>query len=77
MRDTGRTQEHEEVAPQEVTSGRRTKWFQETLREEAKDAGELERIMRKSKVPERFCSYLAARTSITDSKPSSSEEAAD
>ena len=76
VRDTGHTEEHEEVAPQEVTLGRSPKWLQETLRE-AKDDGESERIMQKSKVPERFCSYLAAVTRLTDFEHSSFEEVVD
>lgn len=72
MRDIGHIEEH-----QEVTSGRRSpKWLQETLRE-TKDAGESERIMRRSKASERFCSYLVAVTSITNFEPSSFEEVAD
>ena len=61
MRGIGRSKEqHEEVVvPQEATSRRRRpKWLQETLRE-AKDVGKSERIMRRRKVPERFCSYIA------------------
>ena len=68
----GHTEEHEEVIPQEVTLGwRRPKWLQETLKE-AKDVGELERIMQRSKDPEIFCIYLATVTSITDSELHSS-----
>ena len=55
---------------------RRPKWLQETVRE-AKDASESERIMRRSKALDRFCSYLAAVTDITHFEPSSIEEAAD
>ena len=41
----GHIEEHEEVVPQEVTLGwQRPRWLQETLKE-AKDVGELERIM--------------------------------
>ena len=79
MRVTGHTKEHEETVPHEVTSGRwrrRPKWLQDTLKE-AKDAGEPERIMRRSKDPDRFCSYLAVVTDITHSEPSSFEEAID
>ena len=54
MRVTSHTKQHEEIVPQDVTSRRRRpKWLQETLKE-AKDVGEPERIMRWSKVPERF-----------------------
>ena len=77
MRVPSHTGEHEGIVPQEVTSGRRrSKSLQDTLKE-AKDAGEPERIMRKSKAPDRFCSYLAAMTDVSHSKPSSFEEAVD
>ena len=78
VRGAGRSDEqHEEnVVPQEATSGRRRpKWLQDTLRE-ARDAGESERV-RRGKVPERFCGYIASVASITDSKPSSFQEAID
>ena len=77
MRVTGHIEEHEEIVPQEVTSGRRRpKWLHDTLKE-AKDAGEPERIMRRSKAPDRFCGYLAAVTDISHSEPSSFEKAVD
>lgn len=77
-RDTGRYEEqHEEVVvPKEATLGcRRPKWLQDTLRE-ARDAGDMERVMSRGKAPERFCSYIDSVSSITDSKPSSFQEAA-
>ena len=59
----------------EATLGRRRpKWLQDTLRE-ARDAGEPERFMRRGKVPNRFCSYIASVVSITVSEPSSFQEA--
>ena len=77
VREPVQTKEHEDSVPQEVTSGRqRPRWLQDTLKE-AKDAGEPERIMRKSKTPDRFCRYLASVTDISHSKPSSFEEAVD
>ena len=42
---------------------------------EAKDAGEPKRIMRRGKVPERFCSYIASMANITDFDPSTFQEA--
>ena len=78
-RDAGRFEEQPAnvVIPQEVTSGRRRpKWLQDTLRE-AREAGEPERIMRRGKAPERFCSYIASVTSITNSESSSFQEAVD
>ena len=44
---------------------------------EAKDAGEPKRIMRRGKVPGRFCSYIASIASITDFELSSFQEATD
>ena len=77
MRESVQTEGHEDIVPQEVTSGRRRpKWLQDTLKE-AKDASEPERIMRKSKAPDKFCSYLAAVTDVSHSEPSSFEEAVD
>ena len=77
MRDLVHTEGHEDSVPQEVTLGRwRPKWLQDTLKE-AKDVGEPERIMRRSKAPDRLCSYLAAVTDISHSEPSSFEETVD
>ena len=50
--------------------------MQDTLKE-AKEAGEPERIMMKSKAPDRFCSCLAVVTNVSHSEPSSFEEAVD
>ena len=44
---------------------------------EAQSAGDPEQIMRRSKAPDRFCSYLVAVTDISHSEPSSFEEAVD
>ena len=62
---------------QEVTSSRRKpRWLQDTLKE-AQSAGELERIMRRSKAPDRYYSYLAAVTGSDHSEPSSFQEVVD
>ena len=67
MREPLQTEGHEDIVPQEVTSGRRRpKWLQDTLKE-AKDAGEPKRIMRRSKAPDKICSYLATLIDITHS----------
>ena len=78
MRESVQSEEHEDIVPQEVTSGRRRpKWLQDTLKEakdalkEAKDAGEPERMRRRSKAPDKSCSYLVAVTDISHSEPSS------
>jgi reverse transcriptase-like protein len=69
--------EQEEFPPQEATSGRRKpKWLQDTLKEAQETVGYPKRIVRESKQPERFCSYLAMESSIRGSEPSSYEEAA-
>ena len=77
VREPAQSEEHEDNVPQEVTSGRRKpRWLQDTLKE-AQSAGEPERIMRRSKAPDRFCSYLAAVTGPDHSEPSSFQEAID
>jgi hypothetical protein len=69
-RSMDETQGHEETAPREVTLGKRKpRWFQETLKESKEYVREPQRLMRESRVPERFGSYLAMVTSITDFKP--------
>jgi hypothetical protein len=61
---------------EEVPSGKRKpKWLQETLKE-ADDFGGPKRATRESRPPERFCAHMAMVTSITESEPSSYEEAA-
>jgi hypothetical protein len=61
---------------EEVPSGKRKpKWLQETLRE-ADDFGGPKRATRESRPPERFCAHMAMVTNITESEPSSYEEAA-
>ena len=60
--------EDEFFSPQEVTSGKRKpKWLQDTL-EEAQIVGTPKRATRESEVPERFCSYLAMVSNISESK---------
>ena len=44
---------------------------------EAQSVGEPERIMRRSKAPDRFCSYLVVVTDPDHSEPSSFQEAVD
>jgi hypothetical protein len=64
------------VDDEEVPSGKRKpKWLQETLKE-ADDFGGPKRATRESRPPERFCAHMAMVTSITESEPSSYEEAA-
>jgi hypothetical protein len=61
---------------EEVPSGKRKpKWLQETLKE-ADDFGGPKRATRESRPPERFCAHMDMVTSITESEPSSYEEAA-
>ena len=62
-----------EVA-QEAVSRRRPKWLTNTLRE-AERVDPPRTTFRESIPPERFCSYIALVTGITDSKPSSFDEA--
>jgi len=60
----------------EVHSGKRKpKWLQDTLRD-VTSVAELKRLVRESRPPKRFCSYMAMVTNILDSEPSSYEEAA-
>jgi len=60
----------------EVCSGKRKpKWLQDTLRD-GTSVTEPMRLVRESRPPERFCSYMAMATSILDSEPSSYEEGA-
>jgi hypothetical protein len=67
---------HSSGDDEEVPSGKRKpKWLQETLRE-ADDFGGPKRATRESRPPERFCAHMAMVTSITESEPSSYEEAA-
>ena len=54
---------------------KRPKWLLETFKE-AEAAGPLSRAMRESWPPERFSSYIALRTDIIETEPSSYEEAA-
>jgi hypothetical protein len=68
------TKGHEGTAPQEVTSGKKKPiWFQDTLKEAKEYVGEPHNLMRESIKPDRFGSYLAMVTSITDSKPTTFE----
>ena len=77
MREPVQFKEHEDNVPQEVNSGRRKpRRLQDTLKE-AHSAGELERIMRRSKAPNIFCSYLATMTDPDHFEPSSFQEAVD
>jgi hypothetical protein len=63
------------VDDEEVPSRKRKpKWLQETLKE-ADDFGGPKRATRESRPPKRFCAHMAMVTSITESEPSSYEEA--
>eukprot|EP00253_Pinus_taeda_P015555 PITA_15555 len=59
----------------QVQAGGQPKWLQDTLRD-ATSVAEPKRLVRESRPPERFCSYMAMASSIFDSEPSSFEEAA-
>jgi hypothetical protein len=53
-----------------VTPGRRkSRWFQETLKESKENVGEPKRLFRESRALERLGSCLAMVTSIIDSEP--------
>ena len=68
--------EDEPYSPSEVMSGKRKpKWLQEILKG-AQSMGTPKREARESKVPERFCSYVAMVSSISESEPSSYRQAA-
>ena len=59
----------------EVCSGKRKpKWLQDTLRE-ATSIAKPKRLVKESRPPERFCSYMAMVANIVDSEPSYYEEA--
>jgi hypothetical protein len=68
--------EQGESPPRDTTSERRKpKWLQDTLREAQGSVGNPRQVVRESKPPERFCSYIAMVSSIRESEPSTSEEA--
>ena len=69
---SGATSEDEQEA---VSGGRRPRWLQETLRD-ADVVVAPRTATRESRPPERFCSYVALATGISDSDPSSYEEEA-
>eukprot|EP01018_Ginkgo_biloba_P023326 Gb_30542 [translate_table: standard] len=70
--------EQEESPPQEVTSRKRKpRWFLQTLKEAKEHVESPKRVVRESKAPERFCSYMALVSSISESEPSTFEEAID
>jgi hypothetical protein len=78
MRSMDETEGHEGIAPQEITSRKRKpRWFQETLKEAKELVGEPQRLMRESRAPKRSGLYLAMVTSITDSEPTTFEQAVD
>jgi hypothetical protein len=64
--------------PQDATSEKRKpKWLQDTLKEAQGSVGNPRKAVRESKPPERFCSYLAMVSNISESEPSTFEEVAD
>jgi hypothetical protein len=63
-------------APQKATSGKRKpRWLHTTLKDAQENVENPKRIVRESKAPKRFCSYMALMSSIRESKPSTYEEA--
>ena len=67
---------HEDIVPQEATSGKRKpKWLQDTLKEAKQSIGEPKKMWRESKAPERFCSNLAMVANIVETEPTTFEEA--
>jgi hypothetical protein len=68
--------EQGESPPRGTASERRKpKWLQDTLREARGSVGNPKQVVRESKPPERFCSYIAMVSSIRKSEPSTFEEA--
>jgi hypothetical protein len=62
--------------PLNTTSERRKpKWLQDILRDAQVSMGNPKHVVRESKPPERFCSYIAMVSSIRESEPSTFEEA--
>jgi hypothetical protein len=61
-------------AEEAISGKRKPKWLQDTLKE-AETVGNPRNSSRESRPPERFCNYVAIVTGITESKPSSYEEA--
>jgi hypothetical protein len=62
--------------PLNTTSERRkSKWLQDILRDAQVSMGNPKHVVRESKPPERFCSYIAMVSSIRESEPSTFEEA--
>jgi hypothetical protein len=65
-----------ESPPRDTTLERRKpQWLQDTLREAQGSVGNPRQQVRESKLPERFCSYIAMMSSIQVSEPSNFEEA--
>jgi hypothetical protein len=68
--------EQGESPPLDTTSERRNpKWLQDTLREAQGSVGNPRHVVRESKPPKRFCSYIAMVSSIQESEPFTFEEA--
>jgi hypothetical protein len=70
--------EEEDSPPHEATSEKRKpKWIQDTLKEARGSMGNPRNVVKESKPPERFCSYLSMVSNINDSEISTFEEEAD
>jgi hypothetical protein len=68
--------EQGESPPQDTTSERRKpKWLQDILRDAQVSVGNPKEVVRESKPPERFCSYIMMVSSIREFEPSTFEEA--
>jgi hypothetical protein len=61
-------------AEEAISGKRKPKWLQDTLKE-VETVGNPRNSTRESRPPERFCNYVAMVTDITESEPSSYEEA--
>lgn len=63
---------------QEVTSGnRKPKWLRDTLKEADEQMDNPTVTFRKSKVPEKFCTYVAIVSNVREEEPTTYEEVAD
>jgi hypothetical protein len=68
----------EDTAPPEVTlEKKKSRWFQETLKEAKEQVGEPKRLMRESRAPKRFGSYLPMVTSVTGSETTTFSQGTD
>jgi hypothetical protein len=78
MRSKAETRGRGDITSPLVTVGKRkSRWFQETLKEAKENVKEHRGLFRESRAPDRLGSYLAMVTSITDLEPETFAQAID